>query len=132
MKRTFQIAALSILSFSLTALGVPAQAAAADFHAERGRTQAAHVQPVSWHRDDGRRDDHRDYRDDNRDDGRYYAAPYRDSSGHAGRDIAIVGGSAAAGALIGAAAGQGQGAVIGGILGGVTGLIVDQAAVHHR
>ncbi|MBV8550842.1 MAG: hypothetical protein JOY54_06045 [Acidobacteriaceae bacterium] len=137
MKRTLQIAAVSILSFSTLT-----RAASAAGPAAYPAVEGARVQTVSWHDEGGPRDRDRAYRGNGwqRDDGRYYdgdyAAPYpndgnyRDS--HTGRDVAIVAGSAAAGALIGGAAGHGQGAVIGGIIGGITGLIVDQTAEHHN
>jgi hypothetical protein len=41
--------------------------------------------------------------------------------------VAIVGGSAAAGAVIGGLAGGGKGAALGAVVGGVGGLIVDRA-----
>jgi Ni/Co efflux regulator RcnB len=50
---------------------------------------------------------------------------------HNGRTAAIIGGSAAGGALIGAAAGHGQGAVIGAVIGAVAGAAVSAAADHH-
>ena len=63
----------------------------------------------------------------------YQQAPCsRDRRGSVDRSIAIVGGSAAAGALIGAAAGHGPGAAIGAFIGGMTGLIVDQSTRGHR
>jgi hypothetical protein len=58
--------------------------------------------------------------------GGYYYEPMRN-----GRTAAIIGGSAAAGALIGAAAGHGQGAVIGAVVGGIAGAAVSAAANHH-
>ncbi len=61
----------------------------------------------------------------------YEGGYYRDSN-HTGRTVAIVGGSAAAGALIGAAAGHGQGAVVGALIGGVAGAAVSAAANHHH
>lgn len=119
MKRILPTAMLAILSVVFTATGVPAQAAA--FH------DSGHYQQVE-HRDNHyqRTDDRARYDEHARYDGRYY-----DYDHHAGRDAAIVAGSAAAGAAIGAAAGHGQGAVVGAILGGVAGLAVDQATQHH-
>lgn len=55
---------------------------------------------------------------------------YYDRS-HDGRTAAIIGGSAAAGALIGAASGHGQGAVIGAVIGGIAGVAASAAANHH-
>ncbi len=45
----------------------------------------------------------------------------------AGTSAAIIGGSAAAGAVIGALAGDGKGAIIGGVAGAIGGVVVDQA-----
>lgn len=120
MKRVLPTTMLAILSVVFTATGVPAQAAG--FHdSDRARAVGAHYQQVSHDRDRGRYDEHARY------DGRYY-----DYDHHAGRDAAIVAGSAAAGAAIGVAAGHGQGAVVGAILGGVAGLAIDQATQHHH
>ena len=50
-----------------------------------------------------------------------------------GKSAAIVGGSAAAGAVVGALAGGGKGAAVGAIVGGLGGVIFDQATKHrHR
>lgn len=117
MKRVLPTAMLAILSVVFTGTGVPAQAAS--FH-------DSHYQRVAYRGHDDRyqrRDDRARY------DGRYYDY---DRDSHAGRDTAIVAGSAAAGAAIGAAAGHGQGAIVGAILGGVAGLAVDQATQHHH
>jgi hypothetical protein len=89
-----------------------------------------------------RYDDHSGWRD--HDAGRVYAAPnyyangygypasgYYYSDGHAGRTAAIIGGTAAAGALVGAAAGHGEGAAIGAVVGGIAGVIASQAVNHH-
>ena len=108
-------------------------------------------------RDYDRRDDRRGYRDDRgygygyRDNGGYgysyapapvylaapaYGGPVYDGyyydRNHDGRTAAIIGGSAAAGALIGAAAGHGQGAVIGAVIGGFAGAAASAAADHHH
>jgi hypothetical protein len=86
---------------------------------------------------------------ESRGNGRAYAPAYRDSgyrnsayrdygyrdygySGYrqersAGESVAIIGGSAAAGAVIGGLASGGKGAAIGAAVGGVGGLIVDRA-----
>jgi hypothetical protein len=104
--------------------------------------------PSALHAQD--RDDHRRYQSHERYDRGYrnddyayrgggygysYQAPYdyeRERRGSVNRSVAIVGGGAAAGALIGAAAGHGQGAAIGAFVGGITGLIVDQSTRNHR
>jgi len=57
-------------------------------------------------------------------DGRYYSDYGRRSKG---KSAAIIGGSAAAGAVIGALAGRGKGAAIGALIGGVGGLIYDRS-----
>ncbi|MBV8895271.1 MAG: hypothetical protein JO051_02085 [Acidobacteriaceae bacterium] len=62
----------------------------------------------------------------------YPAGGYLYNDDHAGRTAAIIGGSAAAGALIGAAAGHGQGAAIGAVVGGIAGAIASQAARHNE
>ena len=79
------------------------------------------------------------YYRDRYDDGRYrysggdYGYGYRDdySYGYSerspGKSAAIVGGTAAAGAIFGGLAGGGKGAAIGAIVGGLGGLIFDQA-----
>ena len=56
------------------------------------------------------------------DDYRYYRRNKRST----GKSVAIIGGSAAGGALIGGLAGGGKGAAIGALIGGVGGLIYDQ------
>lgn len=63
--------------------------------------------------------------------GRGYDDGYYDHRTHNGRTAAIIGGSAAAGALIGAAAGHGQGAAIGAVVGGIAGVAASAAANHH-
>lgn len=94
------------------------------------------------YRDDRSYRDDRGYRDD-RSNGYSYAPAYgepvyndgyydRDHRSHDGRAVAVIGGSAAAGALIGAAAGHGQGAVIGAVVGGIAGAVVNAAADHHH
>jgi hypothetical protein len=122
--------------------------------------QSAGRDDRQWNRDgrayDRRDNDRRDY--DRRDDDRgyrgnwgygyayapvpvhppeaVYAAPaydngYYEGRTHNGRTAAIIGGSAAAGALIGAAAGHGQGAVAGAIIGGIAGAAISAGADHH-
>ncbi len=67
----------------------------------------------------------------------YYGGGYEgdrygyERSHRAGRSAAIIGGSAAAGAVLGAAAGGGRGAALGAAIGGVTGFIADQSVRHH-
>ena len=84
-------------------------------------TASAFAQPAEW----GSRD-----RDDRfRNDDRYrYEERYEP---HRGRDAAIIGGSAAAGAVIGGLAGHGTGAVVGAIAGGLVGAVADHAGEHH-
>jgi hypothetical protein len=68
----------------------------------------------------------------------YYGSsyPYNDGYHHShrstGESVAIVGGSAAAGAAIGGLAKGGKGAAIGAIGGGVGGLIYDRATAHNH
>jgi hypothetical protein len=96
----------------------------------------------------GDRHDRRDYRDDRYAyQNSYHNAPsysrydYRDYRGHdryeyrdrhsGGESAAIIGGGAAAGAVIGGLTGGGKGAAIGALVGGVGGLVVDQATKDH-
>ena len=67
---------------------------------------------------DNRNYDNRNY--DNRDYG------YRQERS-AGKSAAIIGGSAAAGAVIGGLAGGGKGAAVGAVVGGIGGLVVDRS-----
>jgi hypothetical protein len=154
MKRVLRFAAVNILGLALLAAGTPLSAAPQDGNGrwQRNgdtRSQSAWTQPQrgdSYRGHDGdhgyRYDDRRGWGD--RDDTRVYAAPnyyangyaypaggYYYSDGHAGRTAAIIGGSAAAGALVGAAAGHGEGAAIGAVVGGVAGVIASQAVNHH-
>jgi hypothetical protein len=116
MKRVFRIAVLSIFTLALTTVAIPAQAAEHGYDREQDYRHAHYVPNDRYHGND------RDY--DNR-----YLDYCRDN--HAGRSAAIIGGSAAAGALIGAAADRGQGAAIGAIIGGIGGFIADQSVRHH-
>jgi len=120
MKRVFRIAVLSIFTLALTAVAIPAQAAEHGYYREQDYRHARYVPS----------DRYRDHYDDNRyyDNRRGY---YDRRDNHAGRSAAIIGGSAAAGAVIGAAAGHGQGAAIGAIIGGIGGFIADQSVRHH-
>jgi hypothetical protein len=93
-------------------------------------TVSAFAQPAEWGRRD--RDDY--FRNENR---YRYEERYRPDYGysyrtHYGRDAAIIGGSAAAGAVIGGLAGHGAGAAVGAIAGGVVGAIADHATHEHR
>ena len=139
MKNILKKAAVAVLSIGLSAPLLPAQ------NPYGGYRGGDHYSTASW-RDGGRDRDHRggdrnrDYRrDEYRDRGSYgYAREsyydrgrYDDRDRHAGRSVAIIGGSAAAGALFGAAAGDGKGAAIGAIVGGIGGLIADQAVRSH-
>jgi hypothetical protein len=119
MKRVFRIAVLSIFTLALSIVAIPAQAAEHGFHREQD-SRHAHYVPNDRYND------------------RRYENPYYDNRGgyygrdnHAGRSAAIIGGSAAAGAVIGAAAGHGQGAAIGAIIGGIGGFIADQSVRNH-
>jgi hypothetical protein len=120
MKRVFRIAVLSIFSLALTTVAIPAQAAEHGYYREQDNRHAQYVH----------RDRYQDRYYDNR-RGDYDRDGYYDRDNHAGRSAAIIGGSAAAGAVIGAAAGHGQGAAIGAILGGIGGFIADQSVRQH-
>ena len=76
------------------------------------------------------RDHDRGYRD-YRDDGYYRDGDYRDRRSP-GKSAAIIGGSAAAGAVVGGIAGGGKGAAIGAAVGGIGGLIFDRATKKDR
>jgi hypothetical protein len=143
MKRIFKYAAVNILGVALISTGIPLQAA--NYHESDQPARQAQVQTVAWHgtergyragnNDRDRRDSQRDDRDarsyDYREDYRVGGYGYAYPESHDGRTAAIIGGSAAAGALIGAAAGHGEGAAIGAVVGGVAGAIASQA-VHDR
>lgn len=152
MKRIQKFAAINVI-VALLGTGIPVLAAE-NGHGDRGGTQYESAD----HRGnrDGRDNQNRNFRSDNRrdrdrghgyvDDRIYGYAPapvyqpapvyvrpapiYVDRS-HDGRTAAIIGGSAAAGALIGAAAGHGEGAVIGAVVGGIAGAAASAAANHH-
>jgi hypothetical protein len=162
MKRIQKFAALSVIA-ALVGTGIPAIAAQnghdiynrgmqyrSDDH--RGNREWNDNRNRGYGNEDrgdrGRRD--YDARDRGRDYGYGYApAPVYQSTPvyggpvydngyyydrtHNGRAAAMIGGSAAAGALIGAAAGHGEGAVIGAVIGGIAGAAVNAAADHqHR
>ncbi|MDQ2776765.1 MAG: glycine zipper domain-containing protein [Acidobacteriota bacterium] len=162
MKTIFKTAAISIITFALSATTLPAQSA---YSHDSRRTQVAaegHYQTASWRGDHDRdrghdRDDHRNWdRDRHEDRGRYYTNGYDNDgyysqgyyapvyqqpyveggyyNGYArpGRTAALTVGGAAAGAVIGAAAGHGQGAAIGAVIGGVAGLIAGESMHHDR
>ncbi|HMJ61821.1 MAG TPA: hypothetical protein VK493_08665 [Bryobacteraceae bacterium] len=116
MKRVFRIAVLSIFTLALTAVATPAQAAEHGYYREQDYRHARYI-PNDRYYDNHYYDNRRGYYD------------HRDN--HAGRSAAIIGGSAAAGAVIGAAAGHGQGAAIGAVIGGIGGFIADQSVRHH-
>jgi hypothetical protein len=159
MKRVLQHAMVSILGVALMAAGAPLEAASYSAH-EAGSNGGARVQNVAWHggQDTGREqhDQYRgradgyarqDYRHRDYDRGAWagdygrsyyangYAYPadgYYYGESHDGRAAAIIGGSAAAGAVIGGAAGHsGESAVIGAVVGGIAGAIANQAVQHH-
>ena len=139
MKRIGQMVVVGVMSLGLTSTSVMAQSAY-----DRGR--APHANEVAaWHGDHGYRDggyQGRDYGRGGYDtdrydrgnyDARYYDRDYyydRDDH-HAGRTAAIIGASAAAGAVIGGVAGHGQGAAVGALVGGIAGFVADQAVRHH-
>lgn len=142
MKRFQKFAAITAMA-ALTGTGIPAVAAPGphDSH-DRRVVQYAHPN----HRDH-RSDSRQNFRQD-RDRGyvaRYAPAPipapvyvrgyydrgYYEEPSHNGRTAAIIGGSAAAGALIGAAADHGQGAIVGALIGGVVGVAASAAANEH-
>jgi hypothetical protein len=158
MKRIQKFVAINVIA-AFVGTGIPAMAAqnghdiyshggmqyqSADHRGDRGGNDSRNREFRSDDRGDRNRRDYdgRDY------DGAYgngYAptpvyrsAPVYDNGyyyerSHNGRAAAIIGGSAAAGALIGAAAGHGQGAVIGAVIGGIAGAAVTAAADHqHR
>jgi hypothetical protein len=147
MKRIKKFAAINII-VALLGTGIPVLAAQ-NGYGDRGRAQHESAD----HRD-SRDNQNRNVRNDNRGDqdrdrgyvdnrgygyGYAYApapvyvqpAPVYVDRSHDGRTAAIIGGSAAAGALIGAAAGHGQGAVIGAVVGGIAGAAASEAANHH-
>ena len=146
MKRNLAVVILSLFSLAIPQLASAGQAANYPGHNQStyyndGRYyQAApwgNRPPVDDRQQYGRGwHDRSDYRNGyygdrgyygGRDDDRYYYERNR----HAGRSAAIIGGSAAAGAVLGAAAGSGKGAAIGAIVGGVAGVVADQAVRHH-
>lgn len=140
MKRLQKFAAVSMIA-ALTGTGLPAMAAQGRYDAhDRGRTQYVSANDRN-HRDwnSNRNGDHRQEvrQDRNRGyDVRYAPAPvyergYYDQRSHDGRTAVIIGGSAAAGALIGAAAGHGQGAIVGAVIGGIAGAAISAAANGH-
>jgi uncharacterized protein YcfJ len=122
MKRVFRIAVLSIFTLALTTVAIPAQAAEHGFYREQDSRHARYI-PNDRYYDDRYHAPVRYYDNDRH--------GYYDRDNHAGRSAAIIGGSAAAGAVIGAAAGHGQGAAIGAIIGGIGGFIADQSVRHH-
>ena len=152
MIRIQKFAAVNVIA-ALVGIGIPAMAAQ-DRCDVPGRLQYESVD----HRSQHQWNDDRDRRDYDRRDGgfgyrdhrgygyayapAYEAAPvyggpvynggYYDHRGHEARTAAIIGGSAAAGALIGSAAGQGKGAVIGAVIGGIAGAAASSAADHHH
>jgi hypothetical protein len=152
MKGIQKFAAVNVIA-ALLGAGVPAMAAQRG-HEAYGRAgvqsqSIRHRNDREWNdgragytRNDDRWD--RDYYDNRRDRGPGYiyapAPAYREPvydnrydyhRTHNGRTAAIIGGSAAAGALIGAAVGHGQGAAIGAVVGGLAGTVASAAADHH-
>lgn len=143
MKRNILVAVLSMFALAVPQFASPGQDG--DYGGNRYRGE--HTAPAQYQYQGGRSDgwnrgyhdrnrDNRSYRDaDRRDDygrGGYGYGRYDDRDRHVGRSVAIIGGSAAGGALIGGAVGQGRGAAVGAVVGGVAGLIGDQIARHHE
>lgn len=136
MKRIQKFVAVSVMG-ALIGAGVPAMAAEHG-HDAHGRAEV-HAQPARSRTDRGWNNDRNRYRGN---EGYVYApAPvyrgpvydngyYYDQRTHNGRAAAIIGGSAAAGAVIGAAVGHGQGAVLGAVIGGIAGTVASAAANH--
>jgi hypothetical protein len=82
------------------------------------------------YRDAGYRDDrYNGYYGNYRSDQGYYRDGYGDyrPSRSTGKSAAIIGGSAAAGAVVGGLAGGRKGAIIGGVVGGIGGLVYDRS-----
>ncbi len=133
MKRKLAVALVSILSLAISPLASAGQAPNYSGYNQNAYNPGGYVQTAPWgdrgysgDRQSYRRgwNDHDDRRDrayrndyygDNRYDGGgyydrgYYDGGYYDRYHHDGRSVAIIGGSAAAGAVIGAAADQGRG-----------------------
>lgn len=158
MKRIQKFLAVNVIA-GLIGAGVPAMAAEHGYdthgrsemqsHAadRRGDRERNNDRSRHYGNDDrGRNDNRHDHgRDNNRRDyehgyvyapapvyrGPVYENGYYDRDSHNGRTAAIIGGSAAAGAVIGAAVGHGQGAVIGAVIGGLAGSVASAAANHH-
>ena len=134
MKRGFQIAVLSILSFTIGLGNLTAQQLRPDYQHQAIQTSRAQNEQTSW-----RGDEHNNrsyYQRPYVDDRNYYGADYGGDDydhgdHHSGRSVAIIGGSAAAGAFIGAAAGHEQGAVVGAVIGGIAGFVADEAVRHN-
>lgn len=152
MKRIKKFAAVNVIA-ALLVTGIPALAAEEGHEGyNRGGEQHQSVNQRNGP-DRGRLDyDRRDGRGGYQDDRGYgyayapgpvyepapvYGGPVYDGSyyygrSHDGRTAAIIGGSAATGALIGAAAGHAQGAVLGAVIGGIAGAAVNAATDHHH
>ena len=143
MKRKIAVAVLSIFSLAIPQFASAGQGPNYRDYNQGNYTHDGYAQTAHWgdrqydrewnhHRDD--RDSY--YRNGYYGNNGYYGDQYDnryydDRDHHAGRSTAIIGGSAAAGAVLGAAAGQGKGAAIGAVIGGVAGVIADQAVRHH-
>ena len=128
MKRNLAVAVLGIFLLVTPQLSSAGQAAyypgyGQNTYYQDGRYDRTAPYGQDWRH---RRDYHDGYYGGRYDDRYYYQRNHHD-----GRSAAIIGGSAAVGAVLGAAAGQGRGAAIGAIVGGVAGVIADQAVRHH-
>ena len=143
MKRKIAVAVLSIFSLAIPQFASAGQGANYRDYSQGNYTRDGYYQTApgvnrQYDRDWNRRRDDRDgsYRNGYYGNNGYYGDRYDnqyydDRDHHAGRSAAIIGGSAAAGAVLGAVAGQGKGAAIGAVIGGVAGLVADQAVRHH-
>jgi hypothetical protein len=147
MKRKLAVAVFSILSLVIPQFASAGQGPNYPGYNQNAYNSGEYVRTapqgsrayVEDRRSYGREWNHRDdrsYQNNYYGDNRYYGSGYDrgyyyDRDHHAGRSVAIIGGSAAAGAAIGAVTGQGKGAALGALIGGVGGLIADQAVRHH-
>lgn len=154
MKQILRVGLLSVMTLGLIATGLPANAAPPSGNIPhygwnsgyRASNDGGYRAGRNYYdRDSYRRGANEGY--NGRNDGRYGYGVANDYRGqeypgssyydrgycdyHVGRSVAIVGGSAAAGAVIGAAAGRGQGAAIGAVIGGIAGVVADQTVRHH-
>jgi len=129
-KGNFRIGTAVLLALSIFGIAPAATAGERGERYNYSYDRGDRDQGYRYHND--YRDNHNDYRDNRygyRDEGYRYDDRRYD---RAGRSVAVVGGSAAAGAVVGGIAGGGKGAAIGALIGGIGGLIIDKATDHHR